>query len=557
MYAQRMPGLSGACKRQVSVTSGGGAHTSVLDYAHGVSGVRSRLRFSSRTLLAMFFVGYFAVAAGWALATPYNGAADELPHVIRAVGVMRGEIAPTPANAVSGTGAFQTVPKSLIRPNCWQQLPTVPASCDHFNHDDETLVRTPTTAGRYNPAYYAIVGLPLLLWPSMKGLMLARLIDAALVAGLLTLAFSAALRWFTNRAGVAAIVLVTTPTVLSLAGAVNPSSVEMAAGILLFAALIPLAHGKLAAEPRMVHYAGIASLVLLTVRAAGPLWLAAGAFALLIPNRWAHIRALLRMPTLRIWLGVLAAAGVASLAWTLSMRTLSLMYIGPVKPPFTLRQALEVVVLQQWGTYLQQMVTAVSWLDTPIPTFVFPVWLVALGGLLMPALVVGTVRDRYRILIIIVMAWAVPTLTDPVNANLHGFPTQGRYLLPLFVGAPLLAAEVLAREGVLTGARSRSLAAWIAFAVMPVVHLTVLAAAMVRWQSGISPDPVRPYFNPFNGVWHPEFGSVVPIVTTVLGLAAIAVACWVSTTPASAGADPVDEAAPLSSHRPSVPNALV
>ncbi|MEV6926819.1 DUF2142 domain-containing protein [Dactylosporangium sp. NPDC051485] len=507
--------------------------------------LRTRPRFSSRTLLALFFVGYFAVAAGWALATPYNGAADELPHVVRAAGVVRGQIAPAPVDAVSGTGAYQTVPKSLVRPKCWQQQPTVPASCDHFNHDDRTPVRTPTTAGRYNPAYYAVVGLPLLIWPSMKGLLLARLIDAALVAGLLTLAFSAVLRWFTNRAGVAAIVLMTTPTVLSLAGAVNPSSVEMAAGILLFAALIPLAHGKLAAEPRMVHYAGVASLVLLTVRAAGPLWLAAGAFALLVPNRWAHIRALLRMRTMQIWLGVLAAAGVASLAWTLAMRTLSLMYIDPQSPPFTYKQALEVVVLQQWGTYLQQMVAAVSWLDVPIPTYVFAVWLVALGGLLMPALVVGPVRDRYRIVIMVVIAWTVPTITDPVNANLHGFPTQGRYLLPLFVGAPLLAAEILGREGVLTAARSRTMAGWIAFVVMPVVHLTVLAATMVRWQSGIAPDPMRPHFNPFNGVWHPQAGSVVPFVAVVLGLVAIALASWVATSPSGTRGNAADETVEL------------
>jgi hypothetical protein len=486
---------------------------------------------NTRKWFAVILLGYFTLAAAWAFATPYNGAADELPHIIRAAGVVRGQLTPAPVSAISGTGAYQTVPKSLIRPSCWQGIPYVNASCDHAAHKDQTLVRTPTTAGRYNPVYYAVVGLPLRFWPSMKGLILARLIDAALVAGLLTLAVSAAVRWFTNRIGVAVVVLLTTPTLISLAGAINPSPLEMAAGILLFTALIPLLLGRGAPEPRMVHYAVIAAVVLLTVRAAGPLWLAAGLFALLIPNRWAHIRSLLAMRSIKVWIGALTVVGLASLVWTLSMRTLDLMYIAPLKPPFTFRQAFELVVLQQWGTYLQQMVTAVSWLDTPIPSFVYPLWLLGLGALLIPALVVGSGRDRYRILVITAMTWLVPTLTDPVNANLHGFPTQGRYLLPLFVGAPLLAAEILARNGVLDAARSRGLFGWIAFALMPIVHLTVLVATMVRWQSGENVDPLRLHFNPLAGDWHPAVGSLAPLLIAVAGLALIALAGWRLTQP--------------------------
>src|SRR5690242_13724915 len=114
--------------------------------------------------------------AGWAIAAPYNGTPDEIDHIIRAVGVVQGQVAPTPARAVRGSGAYQTVPRGLVRDNtCWIFKPGVSAACAPGPGSDRTPVVAGSGAGRYFPAYYALVGLPLRLWPGLPGLYLARL----------------------------------------------------------------------------------------------------------------------------------------------------------------------------------------------------------------------------------------------------------------------------------------------------------------------------------------------------------------------------------------------
>jgi hypothetical protein len=120
-------------------------------------------------------------------------------------------------------------------------------------------------------------------------------------------------------------------------------------------------------------------------------------------------------------------------------------------------------------------------------------------------------------------------LIDGLTATLNDYPSQGRYLMPLFAGAVLLAGEALVRAGVLTGRRASTLIRATGTVVMPVLQLTCLAAAMVRWQSGASLDGRRPHFNPLAGAWHPEVGSGLPLALGVLGVVILGYACWQAT----------------------------
>lgn len=491
-------------------------------------GIWSRLRAapSRRVLVATLLIGYFLLGAAWAFAGPYNSSADEQDHIIRAAGVASGQWAPKPQDVAFHTGALQTVPKSLSRDPCWQFAPDRSAACDNKAYDDQTPVPTPTKVGRYNPAYYAIVGWPLRFWPGMPGLWLARLLTSLIVAGLLAMAASAALRWSPRRIMLVGVVLMATPAVLNLAGTVNPSALEVAAGILLFTALIPLLDPGREIEPRMIWYAGIAGTVLALVRGLGPFWLVVALLVLLVPVRRARLARLWERSLAFNWLLVLWFAVLASVTWTFTMHALALGHSDPIDPPYTFSQVFEFVTMSQWVNHLSQMVVGLGWLDIPVPAYVPLLWYLMLGLVLVGGLLFGRRIDRYRIVTITLIAFCLPMVTDGLTATVNDYPSQGRYLMPLFAGAVLLAAEALVLTGVLDGRRSAALIRAGGTVVMPVLQLSCLAAAMVRWQVGASLDARRPHFDPFAGDWHPRVGSAFPFALGVLGAVILGYAFW-------------------------------
>jgi len=140
----------------------------------------------TRVWLSGFLV-FLALGAAWALIMPYNSSYDENDHVIRAAGVVRGEIFVKPAYGLDD-GGYPSVPESLVPPNvnCQRVSVNVPSgNCLGKPSTSTASVPEHSRAARYNPLYYAAVGLPLLPFPNMTGVILARLINAALCAALL------------------------------------------------------------------------------------------------------------------------------------------------------------------------------------------------------------------------------------------------------------------------------------------------------------------------------------------------------------------------------------
>ncbi len=484
---------------------------------------------AARSVVIAILIGYFMLGAAWAFAGPYDSSADEQDHIVRAAGVVNGQVAPKPQDVAFHTGAIQTVPRSLVHNMCWQFASEKSAACDNQGFADRTPVAMPTKVGRYNPVYYAVVGWPLRYSPTMRGLWMSRLLTSLLVAGLLAMAASAALRWSRHRVMLTGVVLMATPAVLNLAGTLNPSALEVAAGILLFSALIPLLDVDREIEPRMVWYAGVAAVVLATVRGLGPFWLGVAGLVLLVPLRRAQLTRLWTAPRFFVWSWVVAVAVLASVVWTLRMHALTLGRTDPINPPYKTAQIVEFVTMTRWVEHLSQMVAGLGWLDIPVPPYVTLLWYVMLGLLVVGGLLFGDRASRYRIAAITLIAFIVPMFTDGLTATLNDYPSQGRYLMPLFAGAVLLAGEALVRAGVLTGRRATTLIRAIGIVVMPVLQVTCLAAAMVRWQSGASQDWRRPHFDPFTGAWHPGVGSGLPMILGVVGVAVLACAFWDAT----------------------------
>ena len=179
-------------------------------------------------LLVVFF-------SAWSLVTPPGGGPDESAHTIRAATLLDGQFTGDPYPAIGGGARLVEAPAPLdaLDPVCFAFQPGISAECrpsyDGPDGDKEMV----TNAGISPPAYYAFVGLPLRLFPSLEGVYLARLVSgviaAALVATAVQLAVAARSRFL-----VAGVAVALTPIAAFLSGVINPSALEISAALLVW-----------------------------------------------------------------------------------------------------------------------------------------------------------------------------------------------------------------------------------------------------------------------------------------------------------------------------------
>ncbi|WP_074309719.1 DUF2142 domain-containing protein [Micromonospora cremea] len=488
-----------------------------------------------RRVWILAFVGFLLIFGAWSAAAPYDGTPDEREHVVRAAGVAAGQIAPPPAAAKKGSGAFQRVPAGLVRAQCWQFKPQRSAACAVPPGSDDTLVRTGTGAGRYHPVYYAVVGWPLTIWPGWSGVLLARLISAAISAALLAGAFVVAVKWSRRRLMVGGLLVAVTPMAAQMASAVNPNGVEIAAGAAFFAAVIPLLLDRRPRPHRgLLLLAGISGLLLAMLRQTGPLLLATAFVAFAFPWRQSNLGRLLRERAVRWWGAAIVVAVLTALAWGVAMKTSDLgTYGGNV---YTYGQA-AFAEADRWRGYLDQMVGVTSWLDTRMPAPAYLIWQFLAAALVVGAFVFGRLVDRWRLLVLFVGGVVVPSAMQVALVKQTGFVTQGRYMLPILAGMLLFAAYVWEERG-LDAARSRTLVRLSIVLLLP-IQLFTLIFTMVRWQNGLPRYLTFRTLNPFAGDWHPPLGSITPLVASVLGLVLLGgLAWWVSSRPLAETGEP-------------------
>ncbi|PWR09608.1 hypothetical protein DKT68_11755 [Micromonospora acroterricola] len=477
------------------------------------------------------------------MAAPYDGTPDEREHIVRAAGVAAGQIAPPPDAAKKGTGAFQTVPGGLVRDQCWQFKKEVSAACAQPPGSDRTPTRAGTGAGRYFPAYYALVGAPTVLWPGWSGVLLARMISALCCAALLAGAYVVIRNRSRSGLMMGALVVVTTPMAVHMASAVNPNGLEIAAGVAFFSAVIPLMIGPPGPRRGLILLVGISGLLLAILRQTGPLWLATAFVAFAFPLRRSNLVGLLRDRAVRIWAAVIVLATLAVLGWSVRQQTSDLGDYSSAER-FTAGQA-ALREADRWRGYLDQIVGVTSWLDTRMPAPPYVIWQLVAGALLVLGVVWGSTLDRWRLLVLLGGGVLVPSVMQVALVNESGFVTQGRYMLPMLVGVLLYAAWAAEQRG-FEIARARSFSRLAVLVLLP-IHLFCLAYTMVRWQNGLPANLGLSSLNPLAGDWHPVVGSVVPLLSAILGLVLFGWLVWTARPVAG------NEPAPLGTAEASTP----
>jgi Predicted membrane protein (DUF2142) len=404
------------------------------------------------------------VGGAWALGSPLGGAPDEPSHVITAVAMSHGQGLGSPITSAQrrdlarGRGgrlggrasAYRSVsvPRIYDTQNwgCFAFHPERTAGCMRF--------RGSTAAGPavtpvewYSPAYYVWVGTiarPFAAGPVAVYAM--RFASVVLVAALLASAAASLSRLSNPGLALAGLLVAVTPMVLFLGASVNPSGLETAAAISMWATGLVLVHeASRNVDTRLVVRFAAAASVLILARHPGPIW--AGLIGLVLSSAsTAEARRRLRSSgAVRAGLAAVACCAMAQAVWILVAQPFSDTHNIFRHGLHSLGQIAQASVGES-GSWLHQMIGTFGWLDTPTPPVVVVLWLLAAGALVLGAMLLASRTDRRNLLVSLELAFAVPVVLAGLEASQLGAHWQGRYQLPFVAGLPILAATSLGRS---------------------------------------------------------------------------------------------------------------
>lgn len=467
------------------------------------------------------FVLIFAVIALWSLATPRFAAPDEPAQAIKAAATVRGElVGHHPPASPAATIRF-SVPKTIAlgtNPGCFAFHPEVSAGCAAPWRPYSGSVAAESYVGRYPPLYYLLVGLPSLMTSGTSVLWWMRLVSAAVAAVFLAGAFVAASlmprpRWL--LAGVAAAM---TPMVVFLGGVINPSGLEISSALCLWVSGLALLSGAADAYRRwLLAWSVMSGAVMVQLRGLSPLLLVIIVATLAVLAGRARLRELARQRAVWAGAGVVTACSVFALSWIVLRGSLLVKPVASPIPPTLSNAAVLRAALEHVGLDTNQPIGVFGWLDTVMPGWCYRLWDVLLLGVLIAALRARAVRPILAALALTIVSILLPTLLAYSQARQLGIVGQGRYILPVAVGIPVLLGYAAStrtadsrpvRIGLATGA-----------VALAAVQVTAFVQALHRYRTG-----ARAPIWTSHAAWSPPINWWVAIV--LFGLLILAVAAW-------------------------------
>ncbi len=466
------------------------------------------------------------VAALWSLGMPLTTGPDEPSHFVKAAAVVRGDLLGTEGPE----GTIVRVPAYVAYTNaqtCTAYNPNQTANCGPATPEPTgALMEATTTAGKYNPVYYVLVGWPSLLFADQAGLYGMRIMSGILASAFFALGLMMLGGLSRRTIPLVAGLIALTPMVIYVNGIVNPSSLEIAA---TFAAFIALLCAVIDPRPhllreRMIILAVAGSLACST-RSISPLWVA---ILLLIPLLLLSGQALvafLRTRVVLVSIAVVALVAASAIGWIVLSSSLALNApaasgsttyddVG-ASPAFGFVK----MVLLTFNIG-QEMIGILGWFDTQLPAAVYFVWSALVGSLALAAAVVLRGRRAAVALALLTSLIIGPAVIQAAYISTGGFIWQGRYSLPLFASAIVGVAVLISESLPNADARmSRRLVVIISAAWVSCQALALLQA-LRRYTVGASGS----YGAIFTGPeWAPPLGAGVLLATATLALALVTV----------------------------------
>jgi hypothetical protein len=494
------------------------------------------------------FFAVFAVvgllATLWSLASPLISVPDEQAHVIKAASVVGGQLQGESGTA-QGEPSKVTVPRFIASTDglssCFAFQPSVSAACMPPIGADRSTTHAATSAGNYNPMYYAVTGLPSLFLSGAKAIYAMRIVSGLLSAAFVALAMIslAGLRQWRLPLFVGSFAL--TPMVLFLSGAVNPNALEIATSMSVFAALC-LAWDRIETNgpwKAPLGAAALSAVVLANTRAASLLWLALAVVASLLLFGFRPLLSVLRQKFGWAMVGVVALGCLLSLVWLRVANSLqNLMGQGIDLPPLQIAA----IMLDRTFEFAVGYVSYLGWLDTPGPPGALAVWAALIIGAVVAALSVADRAGRLAVAFLAAAVIALPPLLQIPLAQDVGLIWQGRYILALVV-VLILACGVAMRSFSIDQAGVGRRASALLLALMVFGHFYSFIYGLRRYVIGLQDSSnwrdmlVAPQ-------WQPPFGwnTLAAAYLAVLVAGAILLHRWVTAAPLPAPAGPRGDA---------------
>lgn len=404
---------------------------------------RSERHVGARGVFLLLLGAVLLFQTAWILVVPPFRGLDEHDHAYKAAAVARGDWSPSHVPAREGWGELMKVPEDLVtaaRPVCKALPYTERSNCYPVHRYDDGLVSVASSAARYNPAFYFVIGSAARPFRGALALYVMRFTAAFLCALLLALA---GVTWWTQTTRglpTAAFLVAITPTLLYSTAIAAPNGIEMASATLVWVSLLALLRQPSSpGTRRLIVMAAAGALPLATVRTLGPLWLALIVLTCLAATSVDAARALMKRSDARIAATLVTGAIGLSLAWSLGAGTNS-PGSGQLFSDSPWPQ-----IPENWALWIFQSIAAFPARDEIAPMGVYVVALLAAWVLLAVAGRVGTGRHRLVLGLIVLVSSAVPIVMTVSTYQQLGTAWQGRYGYPYSLGFFLICGLALER----------------------------------------------------------------------------------------------------------------
>ena len=328
------------------------------------------------------------------------------------------------------------------------------------------------------------------------------LLCAAVIASAMVTAFRPKLRaWLP-----VSIVLALTPMALYLFGSVNPSSLEIAAGIGVWVGGLSMVAEERVDTRVLVRFV-VAGVLLILVRQLGPLWFLLAVGALVWLAGLEKVRALLRERRVQWSAAVLVLAGLLQAAWLVVVKPLDSTRNGTEPLDLTSTQILR-GELSHVGILYREMVGVFGWRDTLAPDITYGLLTMLIGALVIGAVLVGRRRTVAVLGAVIAATVVVPIALESRAVRTADFFWQGRYTLPFAVGVVLLAGYAIGERVPTRSGVARWRWSVLGGAVL-VAQVAVLWQVLQRFMAGIGQGGVRFWID---AAWSPPLPAVLLLV---------------------------------------------
>jgi hypothetical protein len=253
--------------------------------------------------------------------------------------------------------------------------------------------------------------------------------------------------WARTRWPLIALAVACTPVLMYSASMAAPNGLEILAAVTLWSALIGMVKARADVPRATVTAAVVASSVLVTLRALGPLWclLIVVCVLLVATRRRELVRNLAARGDVRVGLAVVIAFLGAALSWSASQRP-----IGSGASHATLAQVRAGLVLgvQSELGWLLQSVAVFPFRTQLAPLVVYPCAAVLFLGLVVSGLRRAPGRVRITLELMALTGLVLPIgFTALSYGPLHEVAWQGRYALPFVLGLLVIAGSIIDDAG--------------------------------------------------------------------------------------------------------------